>query len=416
MKKLALIGSFCNTQDKLNVLIKNINKLKELKIDIAVVSVLPLPEEVTLMCDFFLFLKENPKTSWPEKSMCFWQDFFLDSLQFKAVRSIEDYGFSRLNQIKKLSEFAITLDYDYFYHIEYDLAINEELKSYFEKEYTNLVFPSKRNETIWKTGLHLMIFNKEKLIRFKNFITHESYYSLRNKNAFDWLEKIVEIMPCDVADLPVEDEIYHYDNYDFFNYSPFEKIKFFIEKDFDNINTIKFYVYSIADQYKLKIRRNNDTETEILINKIGVYDSNLKTFDIKNIELCNNENNFDLTKTIQNINHNIVENLKIENSQAPEKITFLGFTEDKMGIYFCSESEKNINVKIEIKKAKTKEIVLSQQLGLAKGIRYYAHAVQKDDYVFFVYNMSGDTLIEIKNDYEQNILMYIEEITKDFKV
>ena len=60
MKKLALINTYCNNWERLNLLHNNIIRLKELGIDSLVYSPLPLPKEITELADFTIISKENP--------------------------------------------------------------------------------------------------------------------------------------------------------------------------------------------------------------------------------------------------------------------------------------------------------------------------------------------------------------------
>ena len=65
MKKIALISSFCNDKNKINVLISNIKKLKEMNFDVLLISPIQLDTEVTKYCDYYFFTKDNPVYNWP---------------------------------------------------------------------------------------------------------------------------------------------------------------------------------------------------------------------------------------------------------------------------------------------------------------------------------------------------------------
>jgi hypothetical protein len=49
---------------------------------------------------------------------------------------------------------------------------------------------------------------------------------------------------------PIEDEIYYYENIDFFNCSPIEGIKFFVENDDEKLEPIKLLFYNIVGEKK----------------------------------------------------------------------------------------------------------------------------------------------------------------------
>ena len=55
MKKIALISTFCDNQEKLDLLIKNIKKIKSLGIDVMIISPLKLNDEVIELCDYSIF-------------------------------------------------------------------------------------------------------------------------------------------------------------------------------------------------------------------------------------------------------------------------------------------------------------------------------------------------------------------------
>jgi 3-polyprenyl-4-hydroxybenzoate decarboxylase len=60
MKKIALISTFCDTEEKQNVLLENILKLKNLGLDIMVISpnFVIVKQDIIDLCDFFFTLKK----------------------------------------------------------------------------------------------------------------------------------------------------------------------------------------------------------------------------------------------------------------------------------------------------------------------------------------------------------------------
>ena len=65
IKKVALISTYCDTQEKIDVLIKNIDKVKAYGLDVIVISPIFLPQYVQTKCDYFLLTKDNPVLDWP---------------------------------------------------------------------------------------------------------------------------------------------------------------------------------------------------------------------------------------------------------------------------------------------------------------------------------------------------------------
>jgi len=171
MKKLALINTYCNNWERLNLLHNNITKLKELGIDSLVYSPLPLPKEITEIADFTIISKENPVLKWPERAMTRWQTF--NPYKEKLVAAVPDYGWASLYQYKKLFEYAITLDYDHFYPMIYDIIIDESIINTLQNPHPKLFF------NIDKAGIGLAnnfaSLSKENIKKLPLLITKEKY-------------------------------------------------------------------------------------------------------------------------------------------------------------------------------------------------------------------------------------------------
>ena len=129
--KIVLISSYCDTKEKINVLINTIKTIKSYNLDVMVNSPLPLPSDVINMCDFYVQTKENPLLYWPQKSVMSWVRHTDKNKEIVFKRSVIDYGWAALYQTKKLSEYALTYDYDRYYHIIYDTEIGDTVVSTF---------------------------------------------------------------------------------------------------------------------------------------------------------------------------------------------------------------------------------------------------------------------------------------------
>jgi SAM-dependent methyltransferase len=73
IKKVGLISSFCDNQEKIDVLEKNIDIIKSHGLDVIVISPFNLPENITSKCDYFFITKDNPILDWPIRSMYSWR-------------------------------------------------------------------------------------------------------------------------------------------------------------------------------------------------------------------------------------------------------------------------------------------------------------------------------------------------------
>jgi hypothetical protein len=307
IKKVALISSFCNDQEKINVLNKNIDIIKELGLDIIVLSPFFLPKEIVDKCDYFFVTKDNPVYEWPKKGWNFWRETLYKGRTLKISKTVSDYGWAGVHQIKQLNELALNFDYTHYYHLIYDLKITDSVKLQFDQHPPDkIVFPSKRGETIWKVGLHLMIFNKENLRKFNNFITEESYNTIdKLDSSFDWLAKVVDLMPINIGNFPVEDEIYIFENTDIYNYSPADRVKFFIEKNDKTQASIKLYFYEV-DDVKVELYIYED-DRHVSVRNGDIVDLNFNKFNFKEVVLVIDNKTYNITDTIKNVKHNTLD-------------------------------------------------------------------------------------------------------------
>ena len=170
-KRVVLISSYCDTKEKIDVLINTIKVVKSYNLDVMVNSPLPLPSDVINMCDFYLQTKENPLLNWPEKSVMSWARYVGKDREIVVKRSVIDYGWAALYQTKKLSEYALTYDYDRYYHIIYDTEIDDTVVSTFLSDKKCNFFPFHEH----KVSLHLIALDRENLLKFSNLITFDSY-------------------------------------------------------------------------------------------------------------------------------------------------------------------------------------------------------------------------------------------------
>jgi len=302
-RKVALISTFCDTQEKIDVFVKNIKLVKEHGLDVIAISPIPLPESVTQLCDYFFFTKDNPVLDWPVKAMAAWVYVNIEGQVRKVKRTYPDYGFAGLNQIKQLSEIALSLGYDQFYHMIYDLKIDNNVIEGFHTKKVFSIYPSKRGDIIWQVGLHYMILDRVNLKKFISEITLESYLRAGKADAFEWLHNMEKKMSYKIETTPVEDWIYFYENLDFFNYSPTDKFKFYIEKNDETGAPIKLLFYEMKGQ-EIKVKVGDKVEivnTDKLIN-LGFNKTNYHTviLEMDSVE-------YDITEIIKKVKHNSIE-------------------------------------------------------------------------------------------------------------
>jgi hypothetical protein len=234
MKKIALISTFCDTLEKKDILRENIIKIKNLGIDVMAVSPIEIPQDIVNLCDFFFFTKENPLLGWPERGHTQWYRMPIPGNKFTEIhRAFNDYGWAGLYQVKKLSQIALTFDYDVFYHVIYDLNIDEIIESELKGDEVNLVHPRldpNSSDHKYRSTLHFMIFDRSLMGKIVNEIDLETYLRT-NGIAEDEVEKWVDKFQIKRSDHLISDKIFYWENVDFFNYSPFDEFKIFLSKN-----------------------------------------------------------------------------------------------------------------------------------------------------------------------------------------
>lgn len=306
MKKVALISTYCDTQEKIDVLSKNIDNVKTFGIDVIVVSPFYLPEYIQNKCDYFFLMKDNPVLDWPQKAMYAWRELNLNENKIIITRTYADYGWAGLYQVKKLSEIALSLDYDYFYHMIYDLKFDETVVEGLLSERECDVYSSKRGDIIWEVGLHFMIFNREKLTNFIQHITLQNYLNSRGGDAFVWLHRLIEIFQYNIVKKPVEDEIYYYEGHDFFNSSPVEGIKFFIDNNDEIVETVRLLFYNVSEPKEIKLTIN-DNIYEYSIHGNSLVDLGFNKFNIPKVLFEYMGIEYDITEKIKKIKHSTLK-------------------------------------------------------------------------------------------------------------
>ena len=301
--KVVLFSTFCDTKEKIEILEENIKTIKNLGIDVIGISPITLPESTIKLFDYFIFTKDNPVLDWPIRAMRSWRDIGDSDKMYRISRTYPDYGFAGLTQIKQLSEFAMNFNYDQFHHMIYDIKIDDNVIEGLKSEKNCSVYPSKRNDIVWAVGLHYMIFDRENLKKFISKITLDNYLNVKDVGAFQWLHQLRNSVPYTIESTPVEDMIYFYENMDFFNYSPTEKIKFFIEKNDETQDSIKLLFYDIENEIPIKIRLG-DTIMEETLQNYRIIDLGFNSTNYQNVVIEIDHVEYDITQKIKEVKHN----------------------------------------------------------------------------------------------------------------
>jgi hypothetical protein len=117
MKEIVVLGSYCNTKEKLTALEKSIRDAKALDLDVLVFGRYPIPEETQKLCDYWIFDKSNPVMK--DRALNHWKTSYGKYFS----NWFYDYGYAALEQIIKTLGFVKSLNYDIAYWVNYDVDL-----------------------------------------------------------------------------------------------------------------------------------------------------------------------------------------------------------------------------------------------------------------------------------------------------
>jgi hypothetical protein len=211
MKKLALINSYCDTWEKLTILLQNVKKLKELGIDSLVYSPVPLPREITDQIDYVILTKENPVINWPERGMIHWSNH----PKFKIQLITPDYGWASIYQYKKMMEYGSTLDYNYYFWLLYDLNIDSVVESTLLNPHNKLFFKSPKSKSS-KVGGIFASFSKENINKIYPLLDKQDYIeTCKRQIAEYYVEVICDKIKGEISNHETTDLVYEHNNLSF---------------------------------------------------------------------------------------------------------------------------------------------------------------------------------------------------------
>ena len=319
MKKIVLISTFCDNERKISVLKENLRIIKSLGIDTLLIipNFLPVDDEIIKLSDFTFFTKENPLLRYPEKQYTHWYEIQLnDSRVLTLHRGFADYGWAALYQTKKLSQIALTFDYDLFYHMIYDVEIDNVLKQELMNDDANIVHP-RRNpnhpEEIWETTLHFMVFDRKMMIDIENEIQKTEYIrtnGVAEGEVLKWTKKY----DLKISENCVKDKIFYWENFEFFNVSPFEDFKMFISKNpkmeiwlgynkpypVQLSENLRLVFYEIKNDFNIKVSVN-DIDFSFKPKDWEFIEIPINSQDVKKINFTYENSTLDFTKEYSEI-------------------------------------------------------------------------------------------------------------------
>lgn len=296
MKKIALISTFCNNDEKIEVLRKNLIEFKKLGVDTMVLSPLQLPSDIIELSDFVFFTKENPVLSWPIRAQTFWVKRQTKHGMLVLHNGIADYGWAALYQFKKLFQIASTYDYNIYYQVTYDLVIDDVVKSAIESNKTNLIYPRQNinnPEEIFDYSLHFNIFDKNNIKNIGEFIDYDRYLNnlemVAEYDAYLWSQEF----GIEVSEEYVKDYIYYHDGNEHFNHSLSDKYKMFYTRPYNlDEGKMSFIFYELKEEVKINI---NDVIYEN-IDEFLIYKTDIDCEDVTKFIVYTENEEIDYTE------------------------------------------------------------------------------------------------------------------------
>lgn len=185
MKECFAITTYCNTEEKIQVLNRTINDIKQYGFPIFIHAHYPLPEYIQKSVYSYFFSSDNPILK--NRFNKFW--YMVD--KYKLEITVYDYYYTTL---KGWSEsIKICSDYDRIHIINYDTNLPPELFN-LSRKYDKSIFLQNRDLSSNYISPTYFCLNKKSFEYFRENITLEKYVSFNKMNG-SFLPLIEEFVP-----------------------------------------------------------------------------------------------------------------------------------------------------------------------------------------------------------------------------
>lgn len=285
MKRLVLISSYCDTDEKIETLKQNLIKLKKLELDTLLISPINLDCDIIKLCNYYFYTEENPLLCYPERLMSIWSILDLNqNTKLKLVRGYCDYGWASLLQIKRLLQIGLFLNYDYYIQIIYDIILDDDLLDIISEEQRDTMFKRidpNQNNIHECSGLFILCRNTAS--DFEKLINEQTY---REMNGFG------ETLVCDIkeklqimySEKLIKDSINLHFNISHHNFSKNHHYKLFFSKNEHNNPNFNILIYALNQQHYFEIIVN-DRKWEYFGNENILINTDIVSKNIKNIKI-----------------------------------------------------------------------------------------------------------------------------------
>ena len=283
-KNLAIILSHCDTKEKLEILENNIQLLKSNNFDVLLTSHIPLPENIQSQVEYLVYDKSNPILHWPKRGMTYWKTFSTDVESLKLVNILPDYGWTAFNQLLTSSHLGLSLEYDYYSFINYDIIFTQQMIETMKLPHDFLcskVYESKNQDGFRFPSFMFNIVSKKNLKKLIPLISKQQYINGNFKDAEHYLGYLLSVFDYETYTEVIKDQI-EYGDKDPFNYNKDNSLfKIF----YQSVTDPKIYktppsilLYDIQEKFELIINKEKLTLTPSVcrieyseINKFGYY-------------------------------------------------------------------------------------------------------------------------------------------------
>lgn len=246
---LIIITCHCNNEEKIQVLEENINLLKSIDLDIMLVSHVPVPFDIQSQVEYVIYDKSNPIIDFPYRGMVFWRTMNFNGTIIRFDNILSDYGWTAFNQYLLGGNLGLSLNYNFYSFINYDVKLTNLMLDSFQTPSDFLVsnvvdnndekgyrFPSFMLNILSKKNLKSILPIIDKKYYMSD--THPWLKGGKFRDAEDYWGHLITNYQYDVFSEPIEDQISFDNTGELYNFSKHEEFKIF----FQNSNTHERFI------------------------------------------------------------------------------------------------------------------------------------------------------------------------------
>jgi len=202
MKECFVITSYCNTQDRVEELIKCINNLKNFNIDILIHAHYPLDLQVQKLATFYIYDSTNPIIRDGSKSIIRWK-WYKTANKLLTIPN-PDYSYAVMNQWVESLKFLKAKNYEKIHIINYDTFISDFVfrkhQNFLDEydavfEYTNMKPRDFSANQVSDENLIFIVFfsiKKSFVDVFTNELTLEKYLASRDTMLETYIMEVIK--------------------------------------------------------------------------------------------------------------------------------------------------------------------------------------------------------------------------------